>query len=110
MSGAVSGPIVDDKLLFRVIRRVQGQRRQHREHLPRHEKVDFFESKDVRARLLILPTESLTIDVRGSWSDIDGGAVMDASMDPALQAMPIAKCCRVPIFSAPASGESTMPP
>ncbi len=26
----------------------------------------------------------LTIDLRGSFSDIDGGAVMDASMDPTL--------------------------
>lgn len=82
-SGAVSGPIVEDKLLFRLSGAYKDSDGTI-ENVFLREKVDFYESKDVRARFLILPTESLTIDVRGSFSDIDGGAVMDASMDPAL--------------------------
>ncbi|MDY6944455.1 MAG: TonB-dependent receptor [Pseudomonadota bacterium] len=82
-SGAVSGPIVEDKLLFRL----SGAYKQSDgtiENVFLREKVDFYESKDVRARFLINATDALTIDLRGSFSDIDGGAVMDASMDPAL--------------------------
>lgn len=82
-SGAVSGPIVEDKLLFRLSGAYKDSDGTI-ENVFLREKVDFYESKDVRARFLILPTESLTIDLRGSFSDIDGGAVMDASMDPAL--------------------------
>lgn len=82
-SGAVSGPIVEDKVLFRLSGAYKDSDGTI-ENVFLHEKVDFYESKDVRARFLILPSESLTIDLRGSFSDIDGGAVMDASMDPAL--------------------------
>lgn len=82
-SGAVSGPIVEDKLLFRLSGAYKDSDGTI-ENVFLREKVDFYESKDVRARFLILPSESLTIDLRGSFSDIDGGAVMDASMDPAL--------------------------
>ena len=82
-SGAVSGPIVDDKLLFRLSGAYKDSDG-NIENVFLHEKVDFYESKDIRARFMILATDDLTIDVRGSYSDIDGGAVMDASMDPAL--------------------------
>jgi iron complex outermembrane recepter protein len=80
-SAAVSGPIVEDKVLFRLsgaytdtdgnVRNVFLDR-----------KVDFFTSGDVRGRLLFEPTQALSIDVRAAWSSLDGGAVMDASMNP----------------------------
>jgi iron complex outermembrane recepter protein len=82
-SGALAGPIVEDKLLFRF----SGAYKESDgtiENAFLRQKVDFYESKDVRVRFMLLPSESLTIDLRGSFSDIDGGAVMDASMDPAL--------------------------
>jgi iron complex outermembrane receptor protein len=82
-SGAVSGPIVEDKLLFRLSGAYKDSDGTI-ENVFLHEKVDFYKSKDVRARFMILATDALTIDVRGSYSNIDGGAVMDASMDPAL--------------------------
>lgn len=82
-SGAVSGPIVEDKLLFRLSGAYKDSDG-NIENVFLHEKVDFYESKDIRARFMILATDDLTIDVRGSYSDIDGGAVMDASMDPTL--------------------------
>lgn len=83
VSGAVSGPIVQDKVLFRL----SGAYKEsdgNIENVFLREKVDFYESKDIRARFMIMATDSLTIDLRGSFSDIDGGAVMDASMDPTL--------------------------
>lgn len=83
VSGAVSGPIVEDKLLFRLSGAYKDSDG-NIENVFLHEKVDFYESKDVRARFLINATDDLTIDLRGSFSDIDGGAVMDASMDPTL--------------------------
>jgi iron complex outermembrane receptor protein len=55
-SGSVSGPLVED--------------------------TDFYTSKDIRGRLLLTPADDLEIDLRASWSDLDGGAVMDASMPP----------------------------
>ena len=82
-SGAVSGPIVEDKVLFRL----SGAYKDSDGNIDNvflREKVDFYESKDVRARFMINATDALTIDLRGSFSDIDGGAVMDASMDPTL--------------------------
>ncbi len=81
--GAISGPIIADKLLYRLSGAYKESDGNIENTLLR-EQVDFYESKDVRARFLLLPTDSLTIDLRGSFSDIDGGAVMDASMDPAL--------------------------
>ena len=32
--------------------------------------------------MIFMPTDALEIDVRASWSNLDGGAVMDASMPP----------------------------
>lgn len=81
-SGAVSGPIADERFLYRL----SGAWKDSDGNVDNtflDTEVDFYQSKDARARFLILPTESFTIDVRGSWSDIDGGAVMDASLDPA---------------------------
>jgi len=81
LSAAFSGPIVDDTVLFRVT----GAYKDSDGNIDNSfldTEVDFFESKDVRARVMFLPSDALTIDVRASHSDIDGGAVMDASMDP----------------------------
>lgn len=83
VSGAVSGPIVEDKVLFRLSGAYKDSDGTI-ENVFLHEKVDFYESKDIRARFLINATDDLTIDLRGSFSDIDGGAVMDSSMDPTL--------------------------
>lgn len=82
-SGAVSGPIVQDKLLFRLSGAYKDSDGNIENSFLRRN-VDFYESKDIRARFMILATEALTIDLRGSFSDIDGGAVMDSSMDASL--------------------------
>lgn len=82
-SGAVSGPIVDDKVLFRLSGSYKDTDGTIRNTFL-DEKVDFYESSDLRGRLLFKPTDDLKIDVRASWSNLEGGAVIDASMDPAL--------------------------
>src|SRR5690606_4367015 len=82
-SGAISGPVVEDKLLFRLSGAYKDSDG-NIENTFLRKKVDFYESKDIRARFMILAGDALTIDLRGSFSDIDGGAVMDSSMDPAL--------------------------
>jgi iron complex outermembrane receptor protein len=85
VSGAVSGPIIDDKLSFRLSGAYSDSDGNVRNTFL-DEKVDFFTSKDVRGKLLFKPADSVDIDVRASYSKVDGGAVMDASMtagDPA---------------------------
>ena len=81
-SAAVSGPIVADKVLFRLSGAYTDTDGNVRNTFL-GETVDFFTSKDLRGRLLFKPTDTLSIDVRASWSNLDGGAVMDASMNPA---------------------------
>ena len=81
VAGAISGPIAPDKALFRVSAAYKDSDGQiDNEFLD--EEVDFYTSKDVRGRMIFMPTDALEIDVRASWSNLDGGAVMDASMPP----------------------------
>jgi iron complex outermembrane receptor protein len=85
VSGALSGPIAPDQALFRLSAAYRDSDGQiDNEFLD--EEVDFYTSKDVRGRLLFTPTDALEIDVRASWSNLDGGAVMDASMPPGDEA------------------------
>lgn len=79
ISGALSGPLADDKVGFRISAAYADSDGNVRNTFL-NEKVDFFTAKDVRGRLLFKPTASVDIDVRASYSDVDGGAVMDASM------------------------------
>jgi iron complex outermembrane receptor protein len=79
VSGAVSGPIVDNKLSFRLSGAYSDTDGNVRNTFL-NQKVDFATSKDVRGKLLFKPADSVDIDVRASYSNVDGGAVMDASM------------------------------
>ena len=84
VAGAISGPIAPDKALFRVSAAYKDSDGQiDNEFLD--EEVDFYTSKDVRGRMIFMPTDALEIDVRASWSNLDGGAVMDASMRRAIR-------------------------
>jgi iron complex outermembrane receptor protein len=81
VGGAISGPIAPDQALFRLSAAYKDSDGNiDNEFLD--EEVDFYTSKDVRGRLIFTPTDALEIDVRASWSNLDGGAVMDASMPP----------------------------
>ncbi|MEP7244264.1 MAG: TonB-dependent receptor, partial [Gammaproteobacteria bacterium] len=80
-SAAISGPIVADKVLFR-LSGAYSDTDGNVKNVFLGQNVDFFTSKDLRGRLLFKPTEALSIDVRASYSNLDGGAVMDSSMSP----------------------------
>ena len=81
VSAAVAGPIAEDKVLFRLSGAYKDSDG-NVENTFLNENVDFFTSKDLRGRLIFTPTQDLQIDLRGSYSNLNGGAVMDASMDP----------------------------
>lgn len=71
----VGGPIVKDKLLFRLA----GSYRESDgliENVYLHKKADFYKDRTVRGQLKFLATENLTLDMRGSYSKTDGGAVL----------------------------------
>lgn len=71
--GSLSGPIIEDRLLFRIAgdyRKSDGLF--HNVTLDR--KVDFQRDLNLRGRLMFTPTDRLTIDLRGSYGDLDGGA------------------------------------
>lgn len=71
VSGAFSGPLVEDKILFRI-----GGYYRNTDGLIKStdgDGLDFEEQASVRARLLF-DFEDFTIDLRGSYSDITAGA------------------------------------
>ncbi len=73
LMGAISGPLIADKLLFRIAadyRDFDGVF----ENVTLDRKVDFVEDLNVRSRLLFKPTDALTIDLRGAFGDLEGGA------------------------------------
>jgi iron complex outermembrane recepter protein len=73
LSGSLSGALVPDVVLFRIAgdyRKFDGVL--HNVTLDR--KVDFVEDVNLRGRLLVIPTDRLTIDLRGAYGDLKGGA------------------------------------
>lgn len=71
--GSSSGPIVDDVLLYRVSAAYKNSEgRIRNETLDR--KVDDYEAISLRGRLLFKPSDVLSLDLRGSYEDLDGGS------------------------------------
>lgn len=80
---AASGPIIDDRLLFRV----SGEYKDSDGLITNsylHEKVDFYTSKDVRAKLLWKATDDLKVDLRFAHTDNSGGATYDVAIPNSL--------------------------
>lgn len=74
--GAVSGPIVPGKVLFRVageFKKFDGLI----ENNFLHKKVDFYTDRDVRGKLLWNATDNLTVDLRLAYSHNNGGCCWD---------------------------------
>jgi len=76
---ALSGPIVQDKVLFRM----SGEYKDadgliNNSYL--NEKVDFYTGKDLRAKLLWLATDEFKVDLRFSHTDNTGGATYDVAI------------------------------
>ena len=67
-----SGPIVPDRLYFRVAadaRRYDGQLN----NITTHRNVDPVDEVNIRGRLLFTPTERLTVDLRGTYGNLKTG-------------------------------------
>lgn len=71
--GSSSGPIIDDVLLYRVSAAYKNSDgRIRNETLGR--KVDDYEAISLRGRLLFKPSDVLSLDLRGSYEDLDSGS------------------------------------
>jgi len=76
---AFSGPLIRDRLLFRV----SGEYKDSDGQIANsylHEKVDAYTSKDARARLLWIASDDLSVDLRFSHSNTTGGATYDVAI------------------------------
>lgn len=74
--GALSGPIVKDKLLFRISGEYKSADGQiNNSYL--NQKVDFFTGRDVRAKLLWLASDTFTVDLRAAHIGNSGGSTYD---------------------------------
>lgn len=77
-TGAVSGPILDDKLLFRIA----GSYKESDGQITNtflDEDVDHYESGDVRGKLTWFPTDLVIVDIRLATSTLKGGAIYDVA-------------------------------
>lgn len=75
---SLSGPIVEDKLFFRL----SGSFKESDGLIDNtflNEEVDFYESSDIRGKLLWLATDEVTVDLRVASSTLEGGAIYDAA-------------------------------
>ncbi len=72
--GAVSGPVVKDKLLFRLAARYQ-DRDGYLENINLNEKADPYEDLTVRGLLKWNASDAFTVDLRASLTRTEGGAV-----------------------------------
>jgi len=77
-NAAISGPLVEDSLFFRLAGSFKES-----DGLIRNtylgEKVDFYDSGDVRGKLTWFATENLIVDFRIASSRLDGGAIYDVA-------------------------------
>ena len=74
LAGNASGPLGSDKLLYRAAVRLQDRDGQLENAYLDNQKVDFKDSQSFRGRLLYRPTDALSIDLRGQYSDQEGGS------------------------------------
>jgi iron complex outermembrane receptor protein len=78
VNGAVSGPIVNDRLLFRV----SGSYKRDDGRITdsyTDDKVDFVKHDyEVRGQLKFIPTDRLTFDLRGSYRNFVAGGIYDS--------------------------------
>jgi iron complex outermembrane receptor protein len=74
VAASASGPLGSDKLLYRAAVRWQDREGQLENPFLDNQKVDFKESTSFRGSLLYKPTDALSIDFRGQYSDQQGGS------------------------------------
>jgi iron complex outermembrane receptor protein len=74
IAGSASGPISDTDALYRASFRFQDREGQLKNAYLGNQYVDYKESAAFRGRVLLKPTDKLTIDLRGQYLDQDGGS------------------------------------
>ncbi len=74
VAGSASGPVGDSGTLYRASFRFQDREGQLKNAYLDNQYVDYKESSAFRGRLLFKPSDSLTVDLRGSYLDQDGGS------------------------------------
>jgi iron complex outermembrane receptor protein len=74
VQGAISGPLVEDKLLFRVAGSIK-DRGGVFENTYQHDKVDFSKDGSIRGLLKWLASDDLTVELRTNHVHTTGGAV-----------------------------------
>ena len=74
LAASASGPIGDERLLYRAAFRAQDREGQLKNAYLDDQYVDFKESVAGRARLLYKATDQLTVDVRGQYMNQEGGS------------------------------------
>ena len=74
LAASASGPISDDKLLYRASLRLQDRKGQLKNAYLDNEEVDFKESVSFRGQLRYTPTGNLSIDLRGQYLNQEGGS------------------------------------
>lgn len=78
VQASVGGPIAEDRLMFRLSGSYkEGDGLINNSFLATE--VDFYESTDIRGKLLIQASETLTLDVRLATSTMEGGALYDSA-------------------------------
>ena len=74
LAGSASGPVGDNGLLYRASFRLQDREGQLENAYLDNQLVDYKESAAFRGRLLIPANDRLTVDLRASYLDQDGGS------------------------------------
>jgi len=74
VDASASGPIKDERLLYRAALRVQDREGQLKNAYLDNQYVDFKESAAGRVRLLYTATDKLTVDLRGQYTNQEGGS------------------------------------
>ena len=74
IAASASGPVTDDKLLYRASLRWQDRKGQLENAYLDNEEVDFKEAASFRGQLLYRPTDKLSVDLKGQLLDQEGGS------------------------------------
>ena len=74
LSGSASGPLGDDGVLYRASFRLQDREGQLKNAYLDNQYVDYKKSAAFRGRVMFKPSDRLSVDLRGSYLDQDGGS------------------------------------
>lgn len=94
LQGAISGAIVEDKLLFRLTG-YAGEADGWRDNITVNQPIDGYEKAGARLKLLYYPTDDLTVDLRATYQTNEGVGQAFVNIAPFFQ------CGGGPVFVEP---------